>query len=827
MGVENYNSSPSSNTTLASTSLAEGQTRQRDLNDQIRQILADVKRGVPMRFDDVAAVQAVDNSASSGTISATILVDGVGSFYYDSADSSTAHDGTEVLVTASGERYKIFGDPEDYQPNVKASSELTVASGAITLSRYSHTVDTESDASADTLTDITWWSGVKAGDTAEIRAENIARVVTIESNTGAGKIKTPDDRDIVLDETTKVFRLLWDGTQTQVISGVSTGGEGDYVTFLGNAEDTASASNWTLLKTMIADSANAGKIIYFPDTGSATYSLDIGDEAAVDIGGAGRAVGLKTAPGAEIKLVVPTQSSTRRIFNTTGDCWFPAKITVDTMAAGAAIYLIGWESGSPNLDYLEFDGNMTYNGLTGYVGGNLDAKPSVIILQNGIVGDVADLSMRHAKISNYWRWMLKATQDTGTLRCTVEHCVLSNSQSYLGFNSPEGESAGHLYNNNHFFGWADGTITTSGSGENWGYGISGTRMHNTTISNNVFHGNFKEAIHIEEAGENTIICNNKSGNNFRGSGIALIENVVGGTDEDHGTEHWFKRMQIYGNVFVSTAKTELVVGDNVRGFTFLGLTSGQSWLGVFGQGLGGLECKVHDNHFENFYYGIQDRFYDYAQEWYFANEVYNNTIKDCTIALRPFKATIAWRENTLIDNTNNCCAVDGGTFGPQRFIFSTWSSGGHELVGNDPDTVTEDITVSLHGFELMTYLKLPNVANNSTADIDLINADEIVLWDAPLVSWDFMDIPSTSGTLHTKTGCWNNLVFNNTTLNGGLPIRHWGALDTAVIVPELEYASGTPNTIRLTFDTTSIGEATTFAMSMNARNSFMVARILS
>lgn len=740
--------------------------------------------------------------------------------------------GSPVMIVSDNGVVSIIGSQIDItKPNNAASAEIAVnSSGAITLTQYSHTIDTYLDAAADDLTDITWWAGVKAGDTAELRAANTARVVTFKSATGAGKIKTFNDNDQALDDTTKVARILWDGTQTQLVSVSSSAsaGGGDYVTFTGNAEDTDSAANWTLLKAMFADSANAGKIIYFPDTGSATYSFDIGDEAPLDIGGSGNVAGLKTAPGAEIKIIVPEQSSTRAMFISRGDFFMPAKISIDTMAVavledGTAFYLFKWNAGSPNLDYLDFDGNMTYNGVTGFVGGNENAKPSVIWADNT---HVEGLSMRHAKISNYWRWMLKAFQNYDTRRCHVEHCVLRNGTAFLGFNSPGGVSEGHLYNNNHFFGWPTGTITTSGNGEFWGYGISGTRMHNTTISNNVFHGNFKEAIHIEEAGQETIICNNKSGLNFRGSGIGLIENVVGGTDEPHGTEHWFKRMQVYGNVFVSVATTQLVLGDTVYGYSSLGLTSGQSWEGVFGQGLGSLECKVHDNYFEGFYHGIADRHYDYAQQWYFTNEYYNNTVKDCTVGLRPFLATAAWHDNVLIDNTHSCVSLEGGTFGVQKFIFTSWPSSGHKLIEVDPDTSNTEMTISLQGFELMTYLKLPNVSNNSSADIALIDVDDIENWEAPFVMYDLLDIPTTgSEPYNSKVGTWQGVYFNNDVLIGGNTIRPKTAGNAGPISPTLEFSSGTPNTINLTFDTTSVGEATTFAMSINARNSLMTALI--
>ena len=106
MAYTDYHTTPASNTSLASTSLQENNTRFKDLNDQIRQILADVKFSTCWRVDDAAELQAVTFSA--GTIPETVIVNTLGAFAYDSADSSTADDGREVLVTTSGERYKVI-----------------------------------------------------------------------------------------------------------------------------------------------------------------------------------------------------------------------------------------------------------------------------------------------------------------------------------------------------------------------------------------------------------------------------------------------------------------------------------------------------------------------------------------------------------------------------------------------------------------------------------------------------------------------------------------------------------------------------------------------
>lgn len=65
---------------------------------------------------------------------------------------------------------------------LSASTELTIAAGAVTVTRGLHTLDTEADAATDTLTNISGTSGERV----IFRLENAARVVTI---TNAGNIK--------------------------------------------------------------------------------------------------------------------------------------------------------------------------------------------------------------------------------------------------------------------------------------------------------------------------------------------------------------------------------------------------------------------------------------------------------------------------------------------------------------------------------------------------------------------------------------------------------------------------------------------------------------
>lgn len=87
--------------------------------------------------------------------------------------------GTNIVVLNPTKTYNIvFND----------SSELTIATGAITVTRSRHTVDTESDASSDVLDSIT----APEGMIFTLSLENTARNVTITNNT---KFKLADNED--------------------------------------------------------------------------------------------------------------------------------------------------------------------------------------------------------------------------------------------------------------------------------------------------------------------------------------------------------------------------------------------------------------------------------------------------------------------------------------------------------------------------------------------------------------------------------------------------------------------------------------------------------
>jgi hypothetical protein len=91
------------------------------------------------------------------------------------------------------------------------ADELTISSGSVTADRSAHTIDTESDAATDDLSNIVGTS-VYTGAILHLYAANSARQVVVKNEaTGAGEIHTKDKADIVL-STEYPLILRYNGT---------------------------------------------------------------------------------------------------------------------------------------------------------------------------------------------------------------------------------------------------------------------------------------------------------------------------------------------------------------------------------------------------------------------------------------------------------------------------------------------------------------------------------------------------------------------------------------------------------------------------------------
>jgi len=101
-------------------------------------------------------------------------------------DAEHADDGTHGAVTAtslsvSGNATVSGNLTADALLGLGTATELTIASGAITITGSYHTVDTEGDASSDDLDTI---NGGSEGNILVLRAANGARTVVLKDGTG-------------------------------------------------------------------------------------------------------------------------------------------------------------------------------------------------------------------------------------------------------------------------------------------------------------------------------------------------------------------------------------------------------------------------------------------------------------------------------------------------------------------------------------------------------------------------------------------------------------------------------------------------------------------
>lgn len=97
--------------------------------------------------------------------------------------------------------------------NFADATELTIATGEITITQSYHKIDTEADAATDDLTTI---NGGTAGDRIYICAANDARTVVLkhDDTAGAGKIVTSEDADFELDTDNKLVALMYDSSDS-------------------------------------------------------------------------------------------------------------------------------------------------------------------------------------------------------------------------------------------------------------------------------------------------------------------------------------------------------------------------------------------------------------------------------------------------------------------------------------------------------------------------------------------------------------------------------------------------------------------------------------
>lgn len=103
-------------------------------------------------------------------------------------------------------RAMAFGTLLAKVPQWAAASELTIASGVVTVTQDLHSIDTESDGASDDLDTI---SGGNDGQLLFVRPASGARTVVLKH--GTGNIFNPRAVDISMADATDLAALLYDG----------------------------------------------------------------------------------------------------------------------------------------------------------------------------------------------------------------------------------------------------------------------------------------------------------------------------------------------------------------------------------------------------------------------------------------------------------------------------------------------------------------------------------------------------------------------------------------------------------------------------------------
>lgn len=144
----------------------------------------------------IAGVKTFSSTPKMDAIAENTIANGV------VIDSLKVKDGTVIFPTAT---------------------ELTIASGAITVTQGLHTVDTESDAATDNLDTI---NGLAAGQIVVLRAANSARDVVLTN--GVGNVYTPNGTSATLSATTQGIMVVGDGTNAIVLGAPAPSGKTVY-----------------------------------------------------------------------------------------------------------------------------------------------------------------------------------------------------------------------------------------------------------------------------------------------------------------------------------------------------------------------------------------------------------------------------------------------------------------------------------------------------------------------------------------------------------------------------------------------------------------------
>lgn len=148
------------------------------------------------------------------------------------------------------------------QLSVGTDTTLTIATGAITVTRSRHLVDTEAAVASDDLTDI---NGGAEGDLLILSIVNSARVVVVKHN--SAKIFLASQTDFSFSDTRQMLLLLHDGTRwcevqtpTSIVTTPYVRVEDQKTKGTSGGTPTGAAWNTRTLNTEVQDTGNYASV---------------------------------------------------------------------------------------------------------------------------------------------------------------------------------------------------------------------------------------------------------------------------------------------------------------------------------------------------------------------------------------------------------------------------------------------------------------------------------------------------------------------------------------------------------------------------------------
>ena len=451
--------------------------------------------------------------------------------------------------------------------NGVAATELTIASGAITPTQASHTVDTEADAASDALDTITA-TNFKAGDILTLAAASAARTVVVTHN--AGNIKHPHGASVSLDDAVKTVQIRYDGTFWNVLaSGAIDTNFIDAVKDYGFVADN-STDNYSAWAAMMA-AATLGQTIYFPPAALA-YKIVL----PTAHGGLAPAADLtirSTSMGAATLHFAMTGGDTGfvSVFNHNNDNFTledisvictPVTLTPDGNGdvSGGGITFINQEADNLFVRRIDFDGGLAIQSGT---------RTSNVFLVTFTTNDTQGTFIEDCVFRDFSRLTLKAGIRTNTnivwrmIGNIVETCFAQP----FDVNTVDGVIDDVIIADNYATGHKARLLTAENSGNGpparfyWAC-AGGT---NITVENNTFDGGHTHG-HIEEHAAYIVVRGNKhSGDHIKA--LETVENNIAGTYSRP------TNMTIEGNVGKTTT---VVAGSRGIDIQSNGVTTEQS-----------------------------------------------------------------------------------------------------------------------------------------------------------------------------------------------------------------------------------------------------------